>query len=477
MSAPLIWILLPMVAGVALYFFRRKEIPVIIAGIALSLVLAVLAWLQPIGETFRAGGFSLQITDSLSILGRRFVLQPEKAPILVLIYLGEAFWFGGAWSARTSRLFIPLGLVIAALVTAALAVEPFLFAALLIEIAAIACIPLFSPPGHSLDRGSVRFLVYVTLSMPLILFTGWLLAGAEASPEDSVLVLRSGVLLAVGFSLLLAIIPFHTWMPMVTEKANLYSAAFIFYIFPLIVTLFGLAFLDRYAWLRSSEGLYLLVSWAGIFMVVAGGTGATFEQNLGRMLAFAVLVEIGTTLLSLSQVGDQPGSIAMLGVFFASLMPRGLAFGLVALAIIVLSRASASALGSSRYRLEAYEGIAFRYPIAASAVVLGMLSLAGFPLLAGFPVRLALWQGLATQSLVLSALSMLGSVGLIIAGLRTLVVFVAGRDADEWRVEETRRDGVLLVLGTAALFAAGLFPQLYLQALINMANMFVNFGG
>ena len=96
MNAPLIWILLPMVAGVGLYFIRRREMLVILVGVGLSLTLAVLAWLQPIGETFRAGGFSLQITDSLFVLGRRFVLQPEKAPILVLIYLGEAFWFGGA---------------------------------------------------------------------------------------------------------------------------------------------------------------------------------------------------------------------------------------------------------------------------------------------------------------------------------------------------------------------------------------------
>ncbi len=477
MNAPLIWILLPMVAGVGLYFIRRREMLVIIVGVGLSLTLAVLAWLQPIGETFRAGGFSLQITDSLFVLGRSFVLQPEKAPILVLIYLGEAFWFGGAWTARTSRLFIPLGLVIASLVTAALAVEPFLFAALLIEIAAIACIPLFSPPGHSLDRGSVRFLVYVTLSMPMILFTGWLLAGVEASPEDSVLVLRSGVLLAVGFSFLLAVIPFHTWMPMVTEKANLYIAAFIFYIFPLIVTLFGLGFLDRYAWLRSSGSLYLLLSWAGIVMVVAGGTGAAFEQNLGRMLAFAVVVEIGITLLILSQLGDQPGVLPLLGVFFASLLPRGLALGLMALAIIVLSRSLQAEPGPVGYRLSDYEGIGLRYPIAACTVVLCLLSLAGFPLLAGFPVRLALWQGLASQSLVLGALSMLGSVGLIIAALRTLVVFVSGRDDDVWHVEEKRGERILLGLGVVALFAVGIFPQVFLQALTSMANMFVNFGG
>ena len=476
MSAPLIWIFVPMLVGVLLYIFRRRERLVIGIGVTFSLTLAVLAWLQPIGDTFRLGSFSLQLGDLLSVLGRRFVLQPEKAPILVLIYLGEAFWFGGARIARTTRLFVPIGLVIAGLVTAALAVEPFLYAALLIEIAAIACIPLFSPPGHALDRGSMRFLVYQTLSMPLILFTGWLLTGAEVSPEDSVLVLRSGVLLAVGFSFLLAIFPFHTWMTMVTEKGNLYTVAFIFYIFPLIVTLFGMGFLDRYAWLRSSEGLYAVLSWTGIFMVVAGGAGVAFEKHLGRMLAYAMVIEIGTTLLTLSLLG-QPVNLPFVGVFFASLLPRGLTLGLMALAIIVINQSGSDDHPQLGYQLEGFEGIALRYPLAASLIVLCLLSMAGFPLLAGFPVRLALWQGLSTKSLALSALSMLGSVGLIIAAVRTLVVFVSGRDVEIWHVEEKRWEGVLLVLGAAALFVFGLFPQLFLPALANMARMFVNFGG
>jgi formate hydrogenlyase subunit 3/multisubunit Na+/H+ antiporter MnhD subunit len=466
-----------MISGVILYIIRRRERLVFIIGIVLSLTLAILAWLQPINETYRIGGFSLQLVDSFFVLGRRFVLQPEKAPILVLIYLGLAFWYGGAIAARTKRLFIPIGLVLSALVTAALAVEPFLFAALLIEIAAIVCIPLFSPPGDIVDRGSIRFLVYQTLSMPLILFTGWLLAGAEVSPEDSTLALHAGVLLAIGFSFLLAIFPFHTWMPMVTKKANLYVVAFVYYIFPLIVTLFGLGFLDRYAWLRSSEDLYALLSWTGIFMVIAGGIGAAFDQYLGRMMAYSMVVEIGVTLLTLSVVGDQPGALPLLGVFFASLFPRGLTLGLMALAIIVIGRSSRDDNHMQVYQLQDYKGIALRYPIASSLIVLCLFSMAGFPLLAGFPVRVALWQGLSEQSLGLSALSMLGSVGLIIAGMRTLVVFISGRDEGGWHVEEKGREGILLALGALALFAVGLFPQLFLPALTRMASMFANLGG
>jgi NADH-quinone oxidoreductase subunit N len=264
---------------------------------------------------------------------------------------------------------------------------------------------------------------------------------------------------------------------MVSEKANLYAVAFIYYIFPLIVTLFGLGFLDRYAWLRSSEGLYPLLSWTGVVMVVIGAFGAAFEQKIGRMLAYALVVEIGITLLTLSLVDEQTGTMPLLGVFFASLLPRGLALGLMALAIIILSKAGLEDHDPMGYQLREYQGIALHFPIAASVVVLCLFSMAGFPLLGGFPVRLALWHGLATQSLTLTALSMVGSAGLIIAGMRTLVVFVSGQNPGDWHVGETRRERILLVLGAMALFAVGLFPQLFLPALVGMADMFVNIGG
>jgi len=88
-----------------------------------------------------------------------------------------------------------------------------------------------------------------------------------------------------------------------------------------------------------------------------------------------------------------------------------------------------------------------------------------------------LWHGLSAQSLILGVLSMLGSVGLVIAGLRTLVVFVSGKDQEGWHVEEKRPEGILLVLGAMALFIVGLFPQVILPALSSMASMFVNLGG
>jgi NADH:ubiquinone oxidoreductase subunit 2 (subunit N) len=99
-------------------------------------------------------------------------------------------------------------------------------------------------------------------------------------------------------------------------------------------------------------------------------------------------------------------------------------------------------------------------------------SLAGFPILAGFPARLALWDGLARSSPLAAFAALLGAVGLLMAGLRTLAVVVMTPDREPIQFQESRGQQVLLALGGLALFLVGLFPVWVLPALVNLANMY-----
>ena len=106
---------------------------------------------------------------------------------MMMVYLTVAFWFGGAYSARAGRLFTPFGLAIAALLSAALAVSPATYAALLIELVVLLCVPLFSPPGKPVTRGVRRFLTFQTIGMVLVLLADYFLAVASlqnSSPSD-----------------------------------------------------------------------------------------------------------------------------------------------------------------------------------------------------------------------------------------------------------------------------------------------------
>jgi hypothetical protein len=132
---------------------------------------------------------------------------------------------------------------------ASIAVEPFLFAALFIELAVLLAIPMLVSMNQTPGRGVVRFFIYQTLAMPFILLAGWLLSGVAPAPA----ILRWPhrlPMLGLALALLLAIFPCTTgsccsWIILavcrwfsIVDFANHYHR-------------FWRGFLDRYSWLRS----------------------------------------------------------------------------------------------------------------------------------------------------------------------------------------------------------------------------------
>ncbi len=470
MSAPVLWIIFPaLVAGVLLAIRDRQKLTILL-GVLITGLLAVVAWFRPIGSTYEIGSFSFTITETLTVLGRRFILSKTDAPILILIYLGAGFWFGGAYIARTNRLFVPIGMGIASLLTAALAVEPFLYAALIIELVVLLAIPMLTPPGHSVGKGVLRFLTFQTLGMPFILFTGWMLSGVEASPGDSELVLQASVLIAFGFVFLLAIFPFHSWIPMIAEETHPYIAAYLFYIFPLSVLLFGLGFLDRYAWLRSSPDLLPLLGYAGGIMVLFAGIWSAFGHNLSRMLGYAAIFEIGLSLISIRTGLGLENAIPNLDEFFSLILPRALSLAVWALALMIIRNKKVATQGSLDYHT--VQGVGRSLPIAAGALVISHFSLAGFPLLAGFPARLSLSIHLVEQDLTIAMIALVGSAGLMIGAIRSLAALTIGSPEETSTVGERRGESVLLLIGSLAVVIVGIFPQWFLPLLSNMGGIF-----
>jgi NADH:ubiquinone oxidoreductase subunit 2 (subunit N) len=104
------------------------------------------------------------------------------------------------------------------------------------------------------------------------------------------------------------------------------------------------------------------------------------------------------------------------------------------------------------------QGLGRKLPVAAAAVVLAHFSLAGFPLLVGFPPRLALLGELGRLSPLITFWVLAGFLGLLGGGLRTLAVLVMGQEEEAWQIHESKSQLVFLILGIAALFLAGLYP-------------------
>jgi formate hydrogenlyase subunit 3/multisubunit Na+/H+ antiporter MnhD subunit len=462
MSTAMVWVVFPgLVAGV-LALLRRWERGVTAAGVATCLLLAWLAWRLPIGEGFTLGPWSLELSDTLSILGRRLILSDAERPFLTLIYLAAAFWFGGVSVARAGDLFVPVGLGVLALLTASLAVDPFLYAGLFIEMAALLCVPLLATPHKSAGRGVLRFLTFQSLGVPFILFTGWLTDRLQANPGQVDLMLRASILAALGFGFLLAVFPFHAWMPMLAEESHPYTAAFVLTMLPGVIFLFATRFLENNEPLRSAPGLVSLLYPAGAMMAFTGGLWAAFQRHLGRILAYAVMFETGLAFLAIGlRWNPPPGASGIPPLADAAALPallnslfisRSLGLGTWALA---LSAFAAQGVGLRFFQVD---GLGRRLPIAAGALVLAHFSVAGLPLLAGFPARLALIDGLAAANPLAALWVLLGMAGLMVSALRTLAVLVMGADEVPWTFTESRPLRLFLIAGAAVLLLAGIFP-------------------
>ena len=466
MNAPLIWIGIPLALGIFLWLPRRANITAVLGGIS-ALILSFLAWFLPVDTAIRISEtLSFKLAPSFEFLGRQISLTPADQPLLALIYGVAALWFFGSSAAGIARRLVPLGMGIIALLIASIAVKPFLYAALLIQTAILLAIPLISPLEQKPGRGTIRFLVYQTLAMPFILFSGWLMAGVESSPGDIELLTQAATLLALGFAFLLAVFPLYTWIPLLMEEASPYAVGFILWILPSVAFLFGISFLDRYAWLREFDQLSVALRSAGLLMVVTGGVWAAFQRHLGRMMGYATIVNTGFSLLALSLI-----QVHQLSAFFLLMVPQSMGLLVWSLALSVLK------LRERSLEFKARQGDIQRYPIVISGLLFAHFSAMGLPLLAGFPPIFAILDGIAEQMFKAEIWLWIGIAGLFAGAIRTLAVVVMSPEEIPWELNGSWLQNIFIGIGILIILMLGLFPQLLHPLLVNLPASFSHLSG
>jgi len=466
MNAPFIWIGFPLILAILLWIPQRANITALLGGLS-SLSLAALAWLLPIDTAIRlSSNLSLKFSASLAILGRQITINPTDQPLITLLYGLASLWFFGASAAGIARRLVPLGFGIIALLVASLSVEPFLYAALLIQTAILISIPLLSPPDQRPGRGIIRFLIYQTLAMPFILLAGWLMAGVESSPGDIELLTQSATLLALGFAFLLALFPLYSWIPLLMEEASPYAVGFILWLLPSVTLLFAISFLERYAWLREFDQLTTALRGAGLLMVATGGIWVAFQHHLGRIMGYATIVNTGFSLLALSLFPEYK-----LSAFFLLMVPQALGLLVWSLSLSVLK------LRGSSLKYNELQGMIQRYPIIIIGLIIAHLSASALPLLANFPPILAIWEGVARQRLIAAIWLGVGLAGLFTGAMRTLAVMVMSPEDQSWELNGSLLQNILIGIGIFFILILGVFPQIIRPILANLPAAFAHLGG
>jgi NADH-quinone oxidoreductase subunit N len=280
------------------------------------------------------------------------------------------------------------------------------------------------------------------------------LLSAAVAPMSSVALLGWALILsAAAFKASLA--PFHLWTPDVYQGApspvaGLLASGSKGAVIAALLGSMPLALLDP---MRP-----LLAGLAALSMII--GTFAALPQtNIKRMLAYSSVVHMGYLVLALladQQTGIQAGMFYVITYGAATVA----AFGLVA---------SMSDSGGEPENYAALDGLARRSPWRAGLLTCVLLSLAGFPPLAGFMGKFVLF-GAALESgyLWLVILALLSSLVSCYYYLRPIMRMfnIASKDGGESPVNGGER--LVFALCAAVILIAGTYPAPFFRLVANM---------
>jgi len=234
-----------------------------------------------------------------------------------------------------------------------------------------------------------------------------------AAGSGSVMFWAGVALLLVGFLFKVSAVPFHMWTPDVYQGAptplvGFMSTASKAAAFAALITVLVLA-------LPPERWTGVLAVFAVITMVI-GNVLALSQSNVKRMLAYSSIAHAGYILVALAAGTPDGYSGALFYLLVYTVMNIG-AFG-------VMSQLEWDDAQGSTQSLDSLAGVGYRRPLLGWTMVFFMFSLAGFPPLAGFLGKWAVFAPAIDADLVWLAITgVLASAVSAYCYLRVLVVF------------------------------------------------------
>ena len=448
---------LPCLAALPAFLLRRwRFAELLCAIIGCAVVCLVLALATP---QVTVGPITFDLNTPLVVFGRALLVHSYDQYLLLTFFASALVILCFSWRTFSGWTFVPLGLVVLGLVSAAVIVRPFIFSALLMELAA-ALIAVMIQAEHLGERstlGAIRFLTVSTLALPFF-FAATYFVNQGAQIVDPVLQASTRepaiFLLLAGLILLIGAFPLFSWTHTLTRDAPPMVSAFVSTVMTSAVPIIFLSVQQENAWLRPADPVALWRTF-GLAAVIFGGALAWAQQSFARVLACAMSVEAGASLLLLHL--GKIEAIEANESLVAGMLVRAISIGVLAIGLNIL-RASRENDDFSLLRGAFHAGPSAR--IAALAIAAGGLSLAGFPGTPGFMIQWMRTRVLAPGDPEMAALLIVagGSVGAgFVRGLASMLTRDGSGIHQSLRLYRTEFLGV--AVASLALIVLGLAPE------------------
>jgi formate hydrogenlyase subunit 3/multisubunit Na+/H+ antiporter MnhD subunit len=457
---PIILLALPALAAIVTYLVRRWALVAAFLAAATVGGLAILCFQLPLDRSAFVLGQEVAFGRPVVILGQTLLLDAAGQAWLALVLALAPFWYLLAWRISQGRSFFSFSLIILALYALLTLLQDFELALLVFGISTTLATFIIQGGQPGSIRGAQRYLVVTLLAIPFLLAATWLMDEFTRNPASAEIARNALLPVALGFGLLLAAFPFGTWMPALAADAPPIVTAFVFTAGQAMAIFLALVFLRDYPAILNEPSALAAIRLAGIVMVASGGLMACVQRDFGRLFGYAALSDLGFMLLAFSTGGSQSVSLVLLhGV------GRGLALTLMAASLAILRHQSTTD------RFDALGGVARRLPVATLGLIVGGLSLAGFPFTAGFSTHWAVLRAVADEQGISTLILLLSSAGIIVGLLRGLSAMLGSRVRDDVIRQPRIATLIVLVLGVLVILL-GIYPQLFLAPVQNAARAF-----
>jgi len=312
-------------------------------------------------------------------------------------------------------------------------------------------------------EAAIKYLILAGASTAILIFGMALVYSVLGTMEFSTIpqrvkeiqsfpiILNVGIIMIItGIAFKLALAPFHIWSPDIYQGASVNVTMYIGSIAKVGVIIFLLRFANTFQ-LYNHQFWYYAITLLSILSMFVGNLLAVNETKIKRIIAFSSIAHMGYILIPFL-VESNYASEAVLFYVVMYIISVALALGAISSMSMVIQMDKVTDL----------KGFLFKNPLLAISYSIGIISLAGMPLTAGFMAKIFVLLSGVEKSLWLLVILLIINSGIGLYYYIKMIMPIFSKEESEDKIKIPVLMSISLIIIAIFVIILGIVPSLIL---------------